>query len=130
MADSDVAITAGSGTAIHTFLNGSAFHDQIVREAPATAIAAPTSWTLATSAANSVIAADVTRRSVILWNPTTATVYLRYDGSSPTTAAGGWHDQIPPGARLEVSKELVTLAQSYIASAAAGSLEISLATAA
>jgi hypothetical protein len=131
VADSDVPITAGSGTNIHTFLNGAGFHDQVVRESPATAIAAPTSWTLAVSAATSVIAADITRRSVILWNnSSTGTVYLRYDATGPTTAAGGWHDQLPPGARLEVSKEMVTLAQSYIASVASGTLEISLATAA
>ncbi len=131
MADSDVPITAGTGTDIHTFQNAATFHDQIVREAPATAVAAPASWTLSTSASTSTIAADITRRSVILWNSSsTGTVYLRYDGTAPTTAAGGWHDQLPPGSRLEVAKELVTLAQSYIASAASGTMEISLATAA
>jgi len=131
VADSDVPITAGTGTDIHTFQNAATFHDQIVREAPATAVAAPASWTLSTSASTSTIAADITRRSVILWNSSsTGTVYLRYDGTAPTTAAGGWHDQLPPGSRLEVAKELVTLAQSYIASAASGTMEISLATAA
>ena len=131
MADSDVPITAGSGTDVHTFQNAATFHDQIVREAPATAMAAPSSWTLSATGTTSTVAADITRRSVILWNgSSTATVYLRYDGTAPTTAAGGWHDQIPPGGRLEVAKELVTLAQSYIASAASGTLEIALGTAA
>lgn len=131
MADSDVPITAGSGTNIHTFLNGAGFHDQVVRESPATAVAAPTSWTLAVVGTTSTIAADITRRSVILWNTSvSATVYLRYDGTAPTTAAGGFHDEIPPGGRLEVAKELVTLAESFIASAAVGTLNISLATAA
>jgi hypothetical protein len=131
VADSDVPITAGSGTDVHTFQNAATFHDQIVREAPATAMAAPTSWTLSATGTTSTVAADITRRSVILWNgSSTATVYLRYDGTAPTTAAGGWHDQIPPGGRLEVAKELVTLAQSYIASAASGTLEIALGTAA
>jgi len=131
VADSDVPITAGSGTNIHTFLNGAGFHDQVVRESPATAVAAPTSWTLAVVGTTSTIAADITRRSVILWNTSvSATVYLRYDGTAPTTAAGGFHDEIPPGGRLEVAKELVTLAESFIASAAVGTLNISLATAA
>jgi len=129
--DSDVAISAGSGTNIHVFQRGAGDYDQYVRESPATAIANPASWTLSTSAATSQIGADITRRSVILWNSSSsATVYLRYDGTGPTTAAAGWHDQIPPGGRLEVAKELVTLAESFIASAAVGTLEISLATAA
>ena len=131
MADSDVAISAGAGTNIHTFLGASTFHDQVVREAPATTAAVPTSWTLSVTGTTSTIAADITRRSVILWNnSSSATVYLRYDGTAPTTAAGGWHDQIPPGGRLEVAKELVTLAESFIASAAVGTLEIATATAA
>jgi hypothetical protein len=99
------------------------------REQPATAIAAPASWTVSSSASTSVIAADATRRSVILWNSSsTATVYLRYDGTAPTTAAGGWHDQVPPGGRLEVAKELAILAQSFIGSATSGTLEIATAT--
>jgi hypothetical protein len=131
VADSDVPISAGSGTDIHTFQNAATFHDQIVREAPATAVAGPTSWTLSATGTTATIAADITRRSVILWNSSSsATVYLRYDATAPGTTAGTWHDQIPPGGRLEVAKELVTLAQSFIASAAVGTLEIATATAA
>jgi hypothetical protein len=131
MADSDVPITAGSGTDVHTFLNAASFHDQVVREAPSTAVAAPASWALSLTGSTSTVAADITRRSVILWNASsTGTVYLRYDGTAPTTSAGGYHDQVPPGGRLEVAKEMVTLAESYIASAASGSMNISLGTAA
>jgi hypothetical protein len=131
VADSSVAITAGAGTAIDTYQLAGGDHQQYVREAPATAIAAPASWTISATAATSVIAADTSRRALILWNlSTTATVYLRYDGTGPTTAAGGSHDQIPPGARLEVPKELCTLAVSFIGSAASGSVGIAAATAA
>jgi hypothetical protein len=128
--ETTVAYTPGSGASVEVW-SGAVGLQQIVREAPATAIAAPASWSLSATASTSVIAADVSRRSVILWNSSaSATVYLRYDGTAPTTAAGGWHDQIPPGGRLEVAKELVTLAQSFIASAASGTLEISTATSA
>jgi|ERR1017187_486387 hypothetical protein len=126
--ETTVAYTPGSGASVEVW-SGAVGLQQIVREAPATAVAAPTSWTLSITGTTSTIAADVSRRSVILWNSSTsATVYLRYDGTAPTTAAGGWHDQIPPGGRLFVEKELVTLAQSFIASAAAGTLEIATAT--
>jgi hypothetical protein len=133
MADGTVLVNpAGSnGVPIRTFIRGDNSEDQYVREAPATAIAAPTSWTLSVTGTTSTIAADASRRSVVLWNSSSsATVYLRYDGTAPTMAAGGWHDQIPPGARLEVAKELVTLAESFIASAAVGTLEIATATSA
>jgi hypothetical protein len=131
MADSAVNITPGSGVTIDTYQITGGDHQQVVREAPATAVAGPTSWSLATSAATSQITADTSRRAVVLTNASsTGTVYLRYDGTAPTTAAGGWHDKIPPGYRLVVEKELVTLAESFIADVASGYLEIALATAA
>lgn len=131
MADSSVPITAGSGTNVDTFAVSGGDHQQVVREAPATAIAAPASWTISMTAATSVVAADASRRAVVLWNTsTTATVYIRYDGTAPTTAAGGYHDQIPPTSRLVVEKELCTLAISMIGSAAAGSVNVATATAA
>lgn len=131
MADSSVQISAGTGTFVDTFAVSGGDHQQYVREAPATAIAAPTSWTISTTATTSVIAADASRRALILWNTSpSATVYLRYDATAPTTAAGGYHDQIPPGSRLVVEKELATLAISFIGSAANGSVNIATATAA
>jgi hypothetical protein len=131
VADSSVPITAGSGTNVDTFAVSGGDHQQVVREAPATAIAAPASWTISMTAATSVVAADASRRAVVLWNTsTTATVYIRYDGTAPTTAAGGYHDQIPPTSRLVVEKELCTLAISMIGSAAAGSVNVATATAA
>jgi hypothetical protein len=129
--DSSVAITAGTGTPIDAFLLAGGDYQQVVREAPATAVAAPTSWTISTTAAPSQIAADVSRRALIMWNTSpTATVYLRYDGTAPTTAAGGYHDQLPPSSRLVVEKELATLAISFIGSTSNGSVNIATATAA
>jgi hypothetical protein len=129
--DSNVPITAGSGTPVDAVLLAGGDYQQVVREAPATAASAPDSWALAVSATTSKIAADVGRRAVILNNTsTTGTVYLRYDSTAPTTAQGGWHDRIPPGYRMVLEKELATLVVSFIADVASGYLEIALATAA
>lgn len=131
MPDVDVAITAGSGTQIHCFQRGASDYDQYVREAPASGVAAPSSWSITTGGSTSVIAADITRRMVILWNTSaTATVYLRYDSTLPATTVNNWHDKIPPGARLSFEKELCTLAVSMIGDIANGSIEICTATAA
>lgn len=131
MADSSVPITAGSGTNIDTFQLAGGDHQQVIREAPASAAAAPSSWSLSLSANTTLVAADVSRRCVILTNTSgTGTVYLRYDTTAPTTAAGGWHDRILPSGRLVLEKEAATLALSSIADVAAGYLEIALLTAA
>jgi hypothetical protein len=130
MPDVDIAITAGSGTNVHCFQRGAGDFDQYVREAPASGVAAPSHWTISLTASTSVLAADITRRMVILWNTSaTATVYLRYDTTAPTTATDGWHDKIPPGARLSFEKELTTLAVSMIGDIANGVIEICTATA-
>jgi hypothetical protein len=131
VADSNVPITAGAGTAIDTYQIAGGDHQQVIREAPASAATAPTSWTLSGTGTTSTVAADTSRRCVILTNTSTnGTVYLRYDGTAPTTAAGGWHDRIAPGFRLVLEKEVATLALSFIADIASGYLEIALFTAA
>jgi hypothetical protein len=128
--ETTVAYTPGSGASIEVW-SGAVGLQQLVREAPATAMAAPTSWTISLTGTTSTIAADSSRRSMILWNSSsTASVYLRYDGTAPTTAAGGWHDLLAPGARLEVAKELLTLAVSFIGTVASGTVEIALGTSA
>lgn len=127
--DSSVAITPGSGVNIDTYQLPGGDQQQVVREAPATATTAPSSWALVTSGAASVIAADASRRAVVLTNTSSAgTVYIRYDGTAPTTAANGWHDRVPFGYRLVLEKELATLAMSFIADVAGGYMEIALAT--
>lgn len=131
MANSSVGVVIGTGAFVDTFQVGSGDHQQYVREAPASAATAPTSWTLATSASTSVLAADESRRFVILTLPSTAvgTVYIRYDGTAPTVTVGGYHDAIAPGGRLVVEKECLTLAMSFIASAVGGALNIGSGTA-
>lgn len=124
VADSAVAITAGSGTNIDTFQITGGDQQQVVREAPAVTPAVD-SWALSASAATSKIVADGGRRAIILWNVSAGgTVYLRHDGTAPTTAAGGYHDKIPPGARLDVNQLLCPLAISFIADIASGTLNI------
>src|SRR6266571_431908 len=111
---------------VDVFTDSNGFWQQYAREKPATAIAAPASWTISATGAGSVISADESRRALVLWNTSsTATVYLRYDTTAPaSTAVNNWHDQIPPQARLSVEKELLTLPVSMIGSAASGSIEI------
>lgn len=129
--DSSVAVTPGSGATIDTYQLATGDQQQVVREAPASAATAPTSWTLATSGAAAQVSADLSRRCVILTNTSASgTVYIRYDGTAPSTAAGGWHDRIGPSGRLVLEKELAVLALSFIADAAQGYLEIALFTAA
>lgn len=129
-----ISITPGAGANVHSQSLADGTWDQYVREAPATSVAPPSTWTLATTGAAAVVPADMSRRCVILWNTSsTATVYLRYDTAAPgNTSPGSWHDKIPPGGRLTVEKELATQAISFIASGAdtAGPLNIATATAA
>jgi len=124
VADSNVAVTPGVGANVDTFQIAGGDQQQVVREAPA-ATPGIDSWVLSASAATSKIAADAGRRAIILWNTSTnGTVYLRHDGTAPTTAAGGFHDRIPPGARLDVNQLLCPLAVSFIADIASGTLNI------
>jgi hypothetical protein len=136
--DSNVPITAGSGTTVDTYQLTGGDHQQVVREAPASAAAAPATWTLATTGANGggtgVVAADLSRRWLCFTNnSSTAWVYIRFDTTAPaSTAIGNWHFALAPGAVYVVEKEMVCLPVSLIASAvdAANPLSISYATAA
>jgi hypothetical protein len=126
MPDSSVAIKDATGTTVNidTFQLGTGDQQQYVREYP---VATPgiDSWTLAVAALPSKIAADAGRRVLILWNTSSSgTVYLRHDGTAPTTAPGGFHDKIPPGTRLDVNQLLCPLAVSFIADIANGVLNI------
>lgn len=126
-----ISVTPGSGANVHCEPLADGTYDQYVREAPATAVAAPVTWTLSATGASAVIAADLTRRCVILWNTSsTVTVYLRYDSSAPgNTSPGSWHDQVPPGGRLTVEKELATQAVSFLASGTDASHPLNITTA-
>jgi hypothetical protein len=128
VADSSVAITAGSGTNIDTFAIAGGDHQQIVREAKATAVTT-NSWTVAITASTSQIAADPSRvRVLMVAVGTTGRVWLRFDSSAPTSAI--YHVYLDPDDRYEVPIELSCLAVSMLGQTAAGTVQSLLATAA
>lgn len=125
--DSNVPITAGTGTTIDTFALAGGDHQQVVREARATAVTT-NSWTVSTTASTSQIAADANRVLVLMTNQSTVRIYLRFDSTAPTSAIHHWY--LESGDRWEVPAELCTLAISMLgASAGSGSMHSLLATA-
>jgi hypothetical protein len=128
MADSAVAITAGSGTSIDTFAVTGGDHQQVVREARATAAAAINTWTPVTTASTSQIAADASRVAVLITNASNVRVYLRFDSTAPTAATHHWY--LEAGDRWEVPVQLSALAISMLgASTGTGNVNSLLATA-
>lgn len=127
--DSSVAVTAGSGTAINTFARTSGTeHDQIVRQAYATAAAAINSWVPVTTASTSQIAADINRVAMTIVNGSNVRVYLRFDSTAPTSAVYHWY--LDAGDRWEVPQILSQLAVSMLGAAAGtGNVNSLLATA-
>lgn len=126
-ADSNVPITAGSGTTIDTFALAGGDHQQVVREARATAVTT-NSWTVSTTASTSQIAADVNRVMLIMSNQSTVRVYLRFDSTAPTTSTYHWY--LDSGDRWEVPEHLCQLAVSMLGEAVgSGSVHSLLATA-
>lgn len=126
-ADSNVPITAGSGTTIDTFALAGGDHQQVVREARATAVTT-NSWTVSTTASTSQIAADVNRVMLIMSNQSTVRVYLRFDSTAPTSSTYHWY--LDSGDRWEVPVQLCTLAVSMLGdTTGSGSVHSLLATA-
>lgn len=129
MADSSVPITAGSGTNIDTYAISGGDHQQIVREAKATAAGSINTWTPSTTASTSQIAADASRVMVLMTNASNTRVYLRFDSTAPTSATHHWY--LDPGDRWEVPVQLATLAVSMLGqTAGSGTFNSLLATAA
>jgi hypothetical protein len=129
MADSSVAITAGSGTNIDTYAITGGDHQQVVRPARATAAATINTWTPSTTASTSQIAADASRVMVLITNASNVRVYFRFDATAPTSATHHWY--LDAGDRWEVPMELSTLAVSMLgASTGTGTVNSLLATAA
>ncbi|QES45251.1 hypothetical protein DEJ49_33470 [Streptomyces venezuelae] len=128
MADSQVAITAGSGTNIDTYAVSGGDHQQVVREARATAAASINTWTPSTTASTSQIAADASRVMLLITNASNVRVYLRFDSTAPTSATHHWY--LDAGDRWEVPMQLTTLAVSMLgASTGTGTVNSLLATA-
>lgn len=122
MADSVVAITAGTGTDIKTYLDAASDHVQYVRPHTATGLTLD-SWTTSTTAATSRVAVDETRVSLTFTNSSTATIYLRPDATAPTSSV--YYVSLVAGALYEVPREWCEVAWSVLASASGvGSLHI------
>lgn len=128
MADSAVAITAGSGTSIDTFAVAGGDHQQVVRESRATA-ESESFWAASLTASTSQVAADAGRVGVLITNNTTGRVFFRFDSTAPTSATNGHHFYLESGERWEVPYWLSTLAISVIAAIASGHVVFHLATA-
>lgn len=127
MADSSVAVTPGAGSNIRTFAISGGDHQQVVREARATAVGTLNSWTVSTTASTSQIAADAGRVMVLMVSNASGRVYLRFDSTPPTAAAHHWF--LDPGDRWEVPVQLSTLAVSMLGAVAGGTVLSTLATA-
>jgi hypothetical protein len=113
--DSNVAITAGAGTEINSFVRAAGDHDQVIRQAYATAAAAINAWTPSTTASTSQIAADANRVSLLIVNSSNVRVYLRFDATAPTSATHHWY--LDAGDRWEVPQMLAQLAVSMLGQA-------------
>jgi hypothetical protein len=116
---SDATITEGVGLDVETFLTTAGDHQQRVRKSQASAVTT-NSWTVATAASTSQIAADVNRVAVLMVNRSTGKVWLRFDSTAPTSTVYHW--VLEPGDRYEVPFELTTLAVSMLGELANGTV--------
>jgi hypothetical protein len=127
VADSSVAVTPGAGATVDTYAVAGGDHQQVVREARATAVGALNTWTVTTAGVQNQIAADAGRVAVLIESAANTRVYLRFDGTIPTAAAHHWF--LDPGDRWEVPVQLSTLTVSMAGAGAGGTILSTLATA-
>lgn len=125
MADSAVVITAGVGTSIDSYQQASGDHQQVIRHAKATG-KTEDSWTIATTAVTSRIAADASRVGIMMVNGGNGRVYLRFDATAPTALI--YHMYLESGDRYEVPDYAVGLAVSVLGQFAGGTLNTTLFT--
>jgi hypothetical protein len=126
-ADSTIAVTPGAGATLRLYAPTAGGSVQYVTQLDASATGAgPSSWTLATTAATSVIAADITRTTILMVNWGSARVCMNFSATAPTTALADWF--LDPGDRYTVPDSLAKLAVSFIAQAVGGSLSYTLGT--
>lgn len=120
MADSDIAISVGSGANIRVFQKGSGDYDQYVREVRGTAKGTLSNipWTVTTTGLSNVIAADVTRVGLIITSAANGVVWLRFDATIPTSTTYDW--LLNPGDRWELPLSFGQLAISMAGAAAGG----------
>jgi hypothetical protein len=121
-----IAVTAGSGTSVGTFVKTSgSVHHQLLRLVPVDGETDGT-WTLAITAATSVIAADVNRVRLLMWNNGSARVYMRFDTTAPTSANAHWF--LEPGERWMEPEDMAGLVHSFLAAGVGGTLNYWLGT--
>lgn len=125
--DSAVAVTPGTGANVDAVQLAGGDYQQVVREARATAVTV-NSWTVATTASTSQIAADVGRVCLLMVSAASGRVYLRFDSTAPTAASHHWY--LDPGDRWEVPAELSTLPVSMLGANVGGTVLSLLGTAA
>lgn len=106
MADAFVPITAGVGTAIDTYQIAGGDHQQIVREARATALVA-TTWNVSVAGNTNILAADASRLFVTMVNYSTGRVFIDFDATVPlNNQVAHWY--LEAGERYEVPIYLAT----------------------
>lgn len=126
-ADGSLAVNIGSGTTLRTYDPTSGGRVQYVKELDASVVGAgPSSWTLATTAGTSIIAADVTRTDILMINWGAARVCMNFSATAPTVTLADWY--LDPGDRFIVPEGLAQLAVSFIAQAVGGVLSYTLGT--
>jgi hypothetical protein len=125
--DSNVPITAGSGTNIDTYQISGGDHQQIVRDARATAVTA-SYWTVTAEGQVNVIPVDASRIGLIIASAAFARVYLKFSQWIPSSADFDWY--LDPGDRWELPIWLSTQTISMVGASAGGQVFWNLATAA
>jgi|ERR1044071_9754721 hypothetical protein len=127
MADSNVPITAGSGTNIDTYQIAGGDHQQIVRDARATSIVA-SYWTVLAEGQVDVIPLDLSRIGLLIVSNAFARVYFKFSTWIPSATDFDWY--LDPGDRWELPIWLTTRQISMIGVSAGGQIFWNLATAA
>lgn len=127
MADSAVAITAGTGTNVDAYQVTGGDYQQIVREARGTAYTA-SYWTVTTTGKVNLIVADASRVALLMTSSANGRVYLRFGSILPTSTDFDWW--LEPGDRWEVPIYWSTLSMSVRGASAGGQINWHLATAA
>lgn len=126
MGISSVSVTAGVGTSIQVFNNAAGFQEQYVRQTRATG-STLNEWTITVAGSANVVAADVTRVGMLMVNGGTGRVWVRFDGTIPTTTAHGY--VLYAGDRYDVPDWAVQLAVSFMGEFAGGEVYTTLGTA-
>lgn len=119
MADSNVPITAGSGTNVDTYQISGGDHQQIVRDARATAVT-ESFWTVTAEGQVDVIPADPSRIGLVITSNAFARVYLKFFTWIPSATDCATY--LDPGDRYELPTWLSTRQVSMAGASAGGQM--------